>query len=399
MLICALLGCSFLPTMSEEEEEEAPAPVPAAAPKVDQVYVHASLLKLRNHPKPDAGSWSPLGINTRLRVVGRNGDWVRVLSADGRTGWVSAEYLGTERLTPDDVRSRIASAKDDDERLVWWQRAAALRPSDKEVMTGLAAAYRAVGQIADAEKVEGLRDEEVERFDAWFPSDRTEVDAITSELPNVSSAEALLSLWTRARNVTAAMGEPLGAAYVSETGGEGKFEGGNPEMMLSDRMPWAKLAMYAEGTVPALELAPAPWTTAARRTLEPEDDAFFRLVSTAYENVSARGWTAWEHRTWDYGGCSPFGDGGELHRKVLEQTDALAGWAPAAEPVTELRNDVLADIVKAEPDEFPYCTEAGKPTPTEGLVAEAQAILENVKLTDEEKAMVQARIDAKFGRG
>lgn len=392
MLTVALAGCSFLTSMSEQE----PVPEPVvAAPKVEEVYVHASLLKLRNHPQPDAGSWSPLGINTRLRVVGRNGDWVRVISADGRTGWVSAEYLGAERLTVDDVKGHLASATDNDERVVWWQRAAALSPSDKEVMTGLANAYRAAGEVAAAEKVEAVRDEEVNRFDAWFPSDRSEVDAITRDLGQTSSAEQLIRLWTRARTVTAAMGEPLGAAFDPE---QQTFAGGNPAVMLSERMPWAELQLYAEGTVPALELATEPWTTAALRTPEPEDDAFLRLVVAAYDNVSGRGWATWEERTWDYGGCSPFGDGGELHLKVLQQTDALTGWAPGADAVTEIRNDVLADVVKAEPDEFPYCREAGGETPTEGLLAEAKAILEQVKLTDEERAKVQARIDTKFGR-
>jgi hypothetical protein len=384
MLIVAWMGCSFL-TGSEEVQVKAPVPVP----KVEEAYVHASLLKLRNHPQPDAGSWSPLGINTRLRVVGREGDWVRVISADGRTGWVSAQYLGAERLTIDDVRGQIANATDDDERLVWWQRAAALAPSDKEVMTGLAGAYRAVGQVADAEKVEAVRDEEVNRFDAWFPSDRAEVDAITKELASVSSAEQLVALWGRARNVTSAMGEPLAAAWDGE-----RFAGGDPRMMLSERMAWANLEMVAEGTVPVLELADEPWVLAARRTPEPEDDAFFQLVSTAYEELGGRGWATWNRRTWDYGGCSPFGDGNALHLKVLEQTDALTGWAPGAEAVARIRSDALADIVKADADEFPFCSE----TPTAGLVAEATAILEKVKLTDEERAKVQARLDSRFGR-
>jgi hypothetical protein len=94
MLITALVGCSFLSSMSEEEPDEKPA---VAAPKADEVYVRASLLKLRNHPQQDAGAWSPLGINTRLRVVGREGDWVRVMSPDGRTGWVKAQYPAPSR--------------------------------------------------------------------------------------------------------------------------------------------------------------------------------------------------------------------------------------------------------------------------------------------------------------
>jgi hypothetical protein len=302
---------------------------------------------------------------------------------------------GAEPLTVDEAKGEIERATDDDQRLVWWQRAAALSPSDKEIMTGLAGAYRAVGQIADAERVEAVRDEELNRFDAMFPSDRAEVDAITKELPTVSSAEQLVALWNRARAVTLSMGEPLGAAFDGTS-----FAGGNPEMMLSERVPWATLQMYAEGTVPGLELTAEPWTTAARRTPEPEDDAFFGLVMLAYGTVSADGWKEWENRNWDYGGCSTFGDGRDLHLRVLEQTDALGSWAPVAEPVATIRASALRDLTKTDPGEFPFCQgSAETPTPTEGLLAEAGKILERVKLGDEERAQVQARVDARFDRG
>lgn len=388
-VLVAVCACSW----STVQPPPSPAPAPAP-PEVHHAWVHASLLRLREQPNPDA-AWSPLAIGTRVRILESQADWVRVIAPDGRSGWVRAEFVGDAPLTLDDVRNHLASAVDPADKVTWYERGAALAPTDPELLAGLVAAYRAADRAADADRLDAvMKTDEGDRFDRWFPAQREEVAAITAALPTTASADDLIGLWTRARDVTAAMGEPLGSLYDGRA-----FVEGDPSVMLSERMPWAELALYAEGTVPALELSESAWNARSRATPEAWDDAFFELVTMAYANASARGWTSWQVRNWDYGGCSPFGSGGRLHLELLRRTDALGKVPPVAGVVAEIRQGVLLDIEKPVADEFPYCVRVGEPTPIEGLLAEANAILAEVALTDDERRRIQARVDGRFGHG
>lgn len=67
--------------------------------------------------------------------------------------------------------------------------------------------------------------------------------------------------------------------------------------------------------------------------------------------------------------------------------------------VAEIRQGVLLDIKKPVPDEFPHCVRIGEPTPVEGLLAEANAILAEVALTEDERRRIQGRVDSRFGHG
>jgi Bacterial SH3 domain len=392
MLAALVLACSSPSTKPADVPPVAPAPGRA---DVELAYVHASMLRLREHPRPDAAH-STLAINTRVRVLDRQDDWVRILAPDGRSGWVHRDFIATAPLTPQLVQDQIAAATTAEARLLWSERAAALSPGDAGILANLVATYRSAGKTAEADALEqSLRSEESSRFDKTFAQHAGEVAKVDAALKSATSAGQLLAVWRQARELTAAMGEPLAAVFdsVNHT-----FPDGDPTAMLAERMPWASIELYAEGTVPALELAPRPWLEAAARTPEAWDDGFFSLVTTAYQNASARGWTAWQRRNWDYGGCSPFGSGENLHLALLRQTDSLASVADLSDLVGPIRVAVLRDIEKPAPDEFPYCSELGQPTPTEGLNNEARQILAEVKLSADERAMLEARISSSFGR-
>src|SRR5262245_11830682 len=109
MLLGALLAACGL--LSSSDPEVPPQPVPAPEPTFEYTYVHASMLRLRENPSPDA-AWSPLAIGTRARVLGREGEWVRIIAPDGRTGYVRADFVGQMPLTIGEVRSQIARAAD-----------------------------------------------------------------------------------------------------------------------------------------------------------------------------------------------------------------------------------------------------------------------------------------------
>lgn len=391
-VVVLALGCSFPSTTPRETQVVRP---PTEAGEVELVFVHASLLRLREHPRPDS-AFSTLAINTRVRVLERKDDWVRILAPDGRSGWVHRDFIGGAPLTPEVVEQKLAAASTPEDRVLWSERASALRPGDSGLVLRLIGAYRDAGKVEEATALEAtLHRDESSRFDRMFPVHAPQVAQVSEEIARAGTAGALITAWQHARDLSAAMGEPLAAGFDPRTH---TFLDGDPTAMFVERMPWATLALYAEGTVPALELAPRVWLDAAARTPEPWDDGFFSLVTTAYENASARGWTAWQRRSWDYGGCSPFGSGEMLHLALLKQTDTLAGIPPIAEMVGFIRSTVLKDIEKPAPDEFPYCDNAGRPTPIEGLLTEARTILAEVKLAPEERSMIESRAAAQFGR-
>ena len=147
----------------------------------------------------------------------------------------------------------------------------------------------------------------------------------------------------------------------------------------------------------ALELNPQPWQAAAKRTPEAWDDAFFSMVLLAYDNVSARGWSNWQQRNWDYGGCSPFGNGEDLHLRILLAAGPLRKQNGIDGAATAIWNDTLRDIL--QPDgagEFPYCEGQGGMTSQAKLKAEADKILAQAPLSDAERELVMARITAGF---
>ena len=192
--------------------------------------------------------------------------------------------------------------------------------------------------------------------------------------------------------VTEAMAEPLNARFERS----GRFDA-DTEALLAEHVPWASLATYAEGSYAALELSTDGWRAAADRSEGDDDDAFVALVTTAYDNASARGWPRWLERTWDYGGCSTFGRS-DLHRSILDRTHALRQLHPVTDVVATIRDRLMEDLLKPEGDgEFPYC-DGSDPTPTADLVAAAEALLTDVELSTAEGAALRGRIATRFGR-
>ncbi len=391
MLFLTLISCGFVSgDATPPPAAEAPAPT-AARDQAELVYVQASRLTLRTEPDGDA--ITSLGINTRLRVREKKSGWLAVTVPDGTDGWVHGDYVAAQRITSVALQTAIEAETDAEARLSLWQRAAALAPTDPAVLEGLAIAYTTVGDEEAAAKVRRVMAAGLERFDGWFPAQAAEVDAVRAELETASDAAALIALWTRAKAVTEAMAEALNSRY---DGDAMTFTGGDPEPMLKARLPYAELGFYAEGTWAGLELSPEAWQAAAARTAEPWDDDFIQLLVDSYGNASGGGWGAWQVRNWDYGGCSPLGSG--LHKSLLLQTDGLAGRDQVAVPVAAVRTEVLQDIEQPNgPGEFPYCDVAsGDATPVAALDAEARAILAQVQLDVDERAMIEARIAAGF---
>ena len=66
------------------------------APSADElVRVTAERLNIRDRPGTDAAVVGALDRGTQLRVVERDGQWVKAEASDGRSGWLSARFLET----------------------------------------------------------------------------------------------------------------------------------------------------------------------------------------------------------------------------------------------------------------------------------------------------------------
>lgn len=133
-----LLAC----TTPEPPAPVLPPPVVEQVPVVEQRFVHASKLNLRDKGGAKIGS---LAINTPLTLQGEEGDKVQVMVANGKVGWVPKEFLGAAPLTPDQALAEASTAPDLKTKISALQRAAALQPS-VETLTALAEAYVDVGE-------------------------------------------------------------------------------------------------------------------------------------------------------------------------------------------------------------------------------------------------------------
>ncbi|MBX2802905.1 MAG: SH3 domain-containing protein [Myxococcales bacterium] len=115
-------------------------------------YVTASLLNLRDAP---GGTQSgTLSINTPLQVLDARGDFSQVRVANGAVGWVATEFLAETALSLDRALTEAKEATEPAAQLAWAQRAAAIDVRNKDVLSTLASAYRAVGDLSVAERVE-----------------------------------------------------------------------------------------------------------------------------------------------------------------------------------------------------------------------------------------------------
>lgn len=133
-----LLACST----PEAPAPVLPPPVVEQVPVLEQRFVHASKLNLRDKEGAKIGS---LAINTPLTLQGEEGEKVQVMVANGKVGWVPKEFLGAAPMTPDQALAEASTATDLQAKVSALQRAAALQPS-VETLTALAEAYVDAGE-------------------------------------------------------------------------------------------------------------------------------------------------------------------------------------------------------------------------------------------------------------
>jgi hypothetical protein len=157
LLIC-LGSAHFLGGCKEsggaDAQEKDPAPE-ANAKLAQALFVQASTLKLRAEPSPGSKVKGRLAINYPLQVLEKEGDFARVKTRNNKEGWVGHAFLGKARVTKELALNK-AGALSGKEKLAWLQRAAAVVPTDVEVLEQLEKSYEEVGNMRASEMVHFL---------------------------------------------------------------------------------------------------------------------------------------------------------------------------------------------------------------------------------------------------
>lgn len=198
-----------------------------------------------------------------------------------------------------------------------------------------------------------------------------------------SSAAEVAAAWRAADALAPQLEGALQPAYEA-TGGALNLG------WLAPHLPGMAETYMAEGTALVFVLRAEPWKALAESTPEPGDDAFMALMERTWGSARPMGWPAWSARTWDYGGCSELGHGVVLEVLVLADAARAAGTEFTNE-IAQTRELALGHLL--EDDElFPRCNvRTMEPTSTDALHDEVDRILEQVKLTEAERAKVKAR--------
>ncbi len=162
---------------------------------------------------------------------------------------------------------------------------------------------------------------------------------------------------------------------------------------IASKGPGLVISWQAEGTVAVFVPTSEAWTAKAATTPGNEDDAYFAMSDYVYDNASAQGWSVWEMRNWDYGGCSGLGTGVVLESMKKLQAAAEAGDTFAAR-IAPVREAALRELTRTtESITFQRCDpNTLEPTADDKLQGEIQQILDTITLTDAERATL---VDAK----
>jgi len=199
----------------------------------------------------------------------------------------------------------------------------------------------------------------------------------------------LALVWRRARELTGEMVDPLFVEYERlEAQGRGhdlNFD------WIDGAIPGLKWSYGAEGMGVVLFLQSQPWIKRADQTEGSADDVFFELMDWSY-GMMEPSWAVWQVRTWDYGGCSALGTGVVFAGLSLVDRALLAG-PTFGDEIAAIRADLLRTVLEGD-EYFPYCDpeKIGEPTPSAGLREEAQRILGEIKLSEDERKALEARI-------
>jgi len=219
--------------------------------------------------------------------------------------------------------------------------------------------------------------------DLFTPEEVAAIEAARKDFDAIATAEDFARVMRSARELTGTLQGSLDKAYADEEPVDLQWA--------IPLFPGLQDDYVAEGTVLVLTLDIAAYRPKAQATPEPSDDAFVALMDRAYSNLEGSGGGAWLDYNWDYGGCSALGSGTLL--EVLQLSDEALSHGDLFEPeIRHVREDAIGHVT-GEHSLFPFCNGSTmEPRPQAELEGEVREILEKVKLTEEERAKLEARL-------
>lgn len=240
----------------------------------------------------DMGEVSDFTTRVILRGIAYDEPWIKVKTADGKTGWV---YAGGLNFSPDQSSKTT--------EILLQKRALAL-----------------FGQPLLTRMRQHQRD---------FAAIRTDQD--------------FARLYTQSRGLR----DTLERILYDKIQVNDRLN--LPDMFwLSSLLPGFQPQAVAEGTAYALFFDYRRWLPLARRSAGVQDDLFVEIQISAFPEDSIEYYfPAWQIQTWDYGGSSLLGKG--IHKSMLDKIAAqLKGGSLFEAPLTEMKNRIIEDITSAE---------------------------------------------------
>ena len=143
MIFVSLLGCQAQKpessqvekTKKEEIAVEAPDKLDSATPSTQTLYIQSSTANLRSEASTKSTVLVGLPIGTKGDARKKEGEWV-YFQAKENEGWVHTSLLTETQPTLENALAQYKTANRSDKRK-WIERAAALDPQNKEVITML----------------------------------------------------------------------------------------------------------------------------------------------------------------------------------------------------------------------------------------------------------------------
>jgi len=156
-----------------------------AAPSSQTVEVTASVLNVRSGPGTNYAITSQVKRGTRLTVLKQQGGWLQVRLSNGRTGWVSGQYVRSVSATPAPGSSTTPSAK-----------TAIVTASRLNVRSGPGTQYAVIGSLPNGTRVTVLEQRsgwwrvQAGSLKGWVASQYLRADTGTPALPAPSTSPA-----------------------------------------------------------------------------------------------------------------------------------------------------------------------------------------------------------------
>ena len=142
-----------LTIISDKDDESIPKDLSTFNPN-QQLYIQSSVANIRTEPDSKSSIVESVLIGTSMYPLEEVDDWIKV-QIDDRNGWVFKDLLGPIKLTSDQALFRFDSSTDLLEKRKWIERAAALEPTEVEIIQLL---INTLEQLEDKDSLEKARE-------------------------------------------------------------------------------------------------------------------------------------------------------------------------------------------------------------------------------------------------